>query len=189
MVPLARIAVWGLSLGAVILIALILGGSEDIQAKVGEASLLFILFSINSLSGFLLIERRPELTLLGAMTIGLSIAAYFVVLDSIFSLISHGLISTSATGSSSDAVWLLLVITLLTSQASMLLAFRRDEDSPLVNLALSVGVIALALLTALTILAAAGTSVGTKVYAVLAVLYLLGALLPPCLRWEAAERT
>ena len=72
MIPLARIAVWGLSLGAAILIVLILGGSEDIQAKVGEASLLFILFSINSLGGFLLIKRRPELTLLGAMTIGLS---------------------------------------------------------------------------------------------------------------------
>jgi hypothetical protein len=184
MVPFARIAVWALSLGAAILIVLILGGSEDVQAKVGEASLLFVLFSINSLGGCLLIERRPELTLLGAATIGLSIAAYFVVLDSIF---SHGLISTSETGSSSDAVWLLLVITLLTSQASMLLAFRRDEDSPLVNLALSVGLIALALLTALAILAAAGTNVGSKVYAVLAVLYLLGALLPPCLRWEEAE--
>jgi hypothetical protein len=186
MVPLARIAVWGLSLGAVLLIALILGGSDDVQAKVGEASLLFVLFSINSLSGFLLIERRPELTLLGAATIGLSISAYFVILDSIF---SHGLISTGETGSSSDAVWLLLVITLLTSQASMLLAFRRDEDSPLVSLALSVGLIALALLIALTILAAAGTNVGSKVSAVLAVLYLLGALLPPCLRWAGVEES
>ena len=186
MIPLARIAVWGLSLGAAILIVLILGGSEDVQAKVGEASLLFLLFSINSLGGFLLIERRPELNLLGAATIGLSVAAYFVALDSIF---SHGLISTSETGSSSDAVWLLLVITLLTSQASMLLAFRRDEDSPLVNLALSVGLIALALLTALAILAAAGTNVGSKVYAVLAVLYLLGALLPPCLRWAEVEES
>jgi hypothetical protein len=184
MIPLARIAVWGLSLGAAILIVLILGGSEDVQAKVGEASLLVVLFSINSLGGFLLIERRPELTLLGAATIGLSIAAYFVVLDSIF---SHGLISTSDTGSSSDAVWLLLVITFLTSQASMLLAFRRDEDSPLIDLALSVGLIALALLTVLAILAAAGTNVGSKVYAVLAVLYLLGALLPPCLRWADTE--
>jgi hypothetical protein len=186
MIPLARIAVWGLSLGAAILIVLILGGSEDIQAKVGEASVLFIFFSINSLAGFLVIERRPELTLLGAAAIGLSVAAYFVILESIF---SHGLISTGETGSSSGAVWLLFVITLLTSQASMLLAFRRDEDSPLVNLALFVGLIALALLVALTILAAAGTNVGTKVYAVLAVLYLLGVLLPPCLRWEEAEAT
>jgi hypothetical protein len=186
MIPLARIAVWGLSLGAAILIVLILGGSDDVQAKVGEASLLFLLFSINSLAGFLLIKRRPELTLLGAATIGLSIATYVVILDSIF---SHGLISTGETGSSGSAVWLLFVITILTSQASMLLSFRRDEDSPLVNLALSVGLIALALLTALTILAAAGTGVGTKVYAILAVLYLLGALLPPCLRWEETERT
>jgi hypothetical protein len=186
MVPLARIAVWALSLGAVVLIALILGGSEDAQGKVGEATLLFVLFSLNSIPGFLLIERRPELTSFGALAIGLSVAAYFVILDSIF---SHGLISTSETASSSDAVWLLLVITLLTSQASMLLAFRRDEDSPLVNLALSVGLIALALLTALAILAAAGTDVGPKVYAVLAVLYLLGALLPPCLRWEKTEAT
>jgi hypothetical protein len=186
MIPLARIVAWGLSLGAAILIVLILGGSEDVQAKVGEASLLFLLFSINSLAGFLLIKRRPELTLLGGAAIGLSVAAYFVILDSIF---SHDLISTSETGSSSDAVGLLFVITLLTSQASMLLAFRRDEDSPLVNLTLSVGLIALALLTALTILATTGTDVGAKVYAVLAVLYLLGALLPPCLRWAEVEES
>jgi hypothetical protein len=186
MIPLARIAAWGLSLGAAILIVLILGGSEDVQAKVGEASLLFLLLSINSLAGFLLIKRRPELTLLGGATIGLSVAAYFVTLDNIF---SHGLISTSETGSSGEAAGLLFVITLLTGQASMLLAFRRDEDSPLVNLALSVGLIALALVTALAILGAAGTDVGSEVFAVLAVLYLLGALLPPCLRWAEFEES
>jgi hypothetical protein len=186
MIPLARIAAWGLSLGAAILIVLILGGSEDVQAKVGEASLLFLIFSINSLAGFLLIKRRPELTLLGGAAIGLSVAAYFVILDGIF---SHGLISTSETGSSGEAGGLLFVITLLTSQASMLLAFRRDEDSRLVNLALSVGLIALAALAALAILAVAGTDVGSKVYAILAVLYLFGALLPPCLRWAEVEES
>ena len=101
MVPLARIAIWVLSLGAAVLIALILGGSEDLQSKVGEATLLFVLFSLNSLSGFFLIERRPELTLLGATTIAFSVAAYFVVLDTFF---SRGFYSAH------NAVWILVVI-------------------------------------------------------------------------------
>ncbi len=183
MIPFARIAIWALCIGAAVLIVLILGGSEDAQAKVGEATLLFVLFSLNSLSGFLLIERRPELTVLGALSIGLSVAAYFVILDSLF---AHGLLRT---GGGSHSIWLLVVIALIISQASMLLAFRRDEDSPLINAVLAGSLIALALLVVLTIIAISGTGIGTKVYATLAVLYLLGALLPPFLRWEEAEQT
>ncbi len=178
MIPLARIAVWGLSLGAVVLIALILGGSEDLQGKVGAAALLFVLFSLNSLSGCLLIERRPELTLLGALTIGFSAAAYFVALDSFF---SHGPFPGG------KSVWILVIIAFVVGQASMLLAFRRDEDSPLVNAVLAGSLIVLALLVVLSIIAISGTDIGPKVYATLAVLYLLGALLPPCLRWEETE--
>lgn len=86
MIP-ARIAIWALSIGAVVLIFLILGGSEDAQAKVGWATVLFVIFSLNSLAGFLLIQRRPEQTPFGAATLALSVAAYFVLLDSFF---SHG---------------------------------------------------------------------------------------------------
>lgn len=178
----ARIAIWALSLGAAVLIVLVLGGSEDAQAKVGEATLLFVLFSLNSLPGFLLIERRPELTAFGALAIGLSVAAYFVLLDSLF---AHGLFWSSG----SYSIYLLVTITLVVSQASMLLAFRRDEDSPLINAVLAGSLIVLALLVVLTIVAIAGAAIGTKVYASLAVLYLLSALLPPCLRWEETEAT
>jgi hypothetical protein len=179
MIPLARIAVWGLSLGAVIVIALILGGSDDLQGKVGEAALLFVLFSLNSLSGLILIERRPELTLLGASGIGFSVAAYFVVLDAFF---SHGFFPGE------NSVWILVIIAFVVGQASMLLAFRRDEDSPLVNAVLAGALIVLALLVVLAIIAISGAEIGPKVYAILAVLYLLGALLPPCLRWDEAEQ-
>ena len=180
MVPIARIAVWALSLGAVVLIALILGGSEDAQGKVSEATLLFVLFSLNSIPGFLLIERRPELTSFGALAIGLSVAAYFVVLDSFF---SHGPFPGG------KSVWILVIIAFVVGQASMLLAFRRDEDSPLVNAVLTGSLIVLALLVVLSIVTISGTEIGPKVYAALAVLYLLGALLPPCLRWEETEAT
>ncbi len=182
-IPLARPAIWALCIGAVVVLALILGGSEDVQAKVGETTLLFVLFSLNSLPGFFLIERRPELTAFGALAIGLSVAAYFVLLDSLF---SHDLLEV---GGGSYSIWLLVTITLVASQASMLLAFRRDEDSPLVNAVLAGSLLALALFVVLTIVAIAGTGVGTKVYASLAVLYLLSALLPPCLRWEETEAT
>ena len=184
MVPFARIAIWALSLGAAVLIVLILGGSDDAQAKVGEATLLFVVFSLSALPGFLLIERRPELTVFGALSIGFSVAAYFVVLDSVF---AHGLIRTD--GGGSNSIWLLVVIALIVSQASMLLAFRRDEDSPVINAVLAGSLAVLAALVVLTIIAISGTGIGTKVYASLAVLYLLSALLPPCLRWEETEAT
>jgi hypothetical protein len=179
MIPLARIAVWALSLGAVVLIALILGGSDDLQEKVGAAALLFVLFSLNSLSGFFLIERRPELTLLGASAIGFSVAAYFVVLDTSFSRGFPG----------QNSVWILVIIAFVLGQASLLLSFRRDEDSPLVTAVLAGALIVLALLVVLAIVAISGTEIGPKAYATLAVLYLLGALLPPCLRWEEVEAT
>jgi peptidoglycan/LPS O-acetylase OafA/YrhL len=174
----ARIVIWALSLGAVIVIALILGGSESLQGKVGEAALLFVLFSLNSLSGLFLIERRPELTLLGAAAIGFSVAAYFVVLDTFFS-------NNFFPGQNS--VWILVAIAFVLGQASMLLAFRRDEDSPLINAVLAGTLIVLALLIVLTIVSISGTDIGPKMYAILAVLYLLGALLPPCLRWAETE--
>jgi hypothetical protein len=182
-VPFARLAIWALCIGAVVALALILGGSEDAQGKVGEATLLFVLFSLNSLPGFLLIERQPELTVFGALSIGLSVAAYFVVLDSLF---AHGLLGT---GGDSYSIYLLVVITLSVSQASMLLAFRRDEDSPLINAVLAGSLVVLTLLVVLSIIAVSGTAIGSKVYASLAVLYLLTALLPPCLRWEETEAT
>jgi hypothetical protein len=178
MIPLARIAIWALSLGAAVLIVLILGGSEDVQGKVSEAALLFVLFSLNSLPGLLLIERRAELTVVGALSIGFSVAAYFVVLDSFF---AHGLPPAS------NSVWFLLVIAIAAGQASMLLAFRRDEDSPLTSAVLGGSLAVLALLVVLAIIAISGTEIGSKAYASLAVLYLLSALLPPCLRWAETE--
>jgi hypothetical protein len=181
-VPFARVAIWALCIGAASLLVLILGGSEDAQGKIGEATLLFVIFSLNSLAGFLLIQRRPELTSFGALAIGLSVAAYFVVLDNLF---AHGLIRTD--GGGSNSIWLLVVIALIVSQASMLLAFRRDEDSPLTNAVLAGSLVVLTLFVVLTIIAISGTAIGTKVYASLAVLYLLSALLPPCLRWEETE--
>jgi hypothetical protein len=180
MVPLARIAVWGLSLGAVILIVLILGGSEGAQQKVGWATLLFLIFSLNSLPGLLLIQRRPELTTFGATALTLSVATYFVLLDSFF---SHGWFEVHT------AVGILLLLTVIAGQASMLLAFGRDEDSPLVNAVLAGSLIVLALVVVLGIFSITGSKIGDKVYGTLAVLYLLSALLPPCLRWEETETT
>jgi hypothetical protein len=177
---LARLAIWALSIGAVVLILLILGGSEATQQKVGWVTLLFVIFSINSLPGFLLIQQRPGLTVFGTTALGLSVAAYFVLLDSLF---SHSWFEMHT------AVGILLLLAIVAGQASMLLAFGRDEDSPLVNAVLAGSLAVLALVVVLGIFSITGTHIGDKVYATLAVLYLLGALLPPCLRWEEAEAT
>ena len=176
----ARIAIWTLSIGAVVLILLILGGSEGTQQKVGWATLLFLIFSLNSLPGLLLIQRRPGLTPFGASALALSVATYFVLLDSFF---SHGWLEVHT------AVGILLLLTVVAGQASMLLAFGRDEDSPLVTAVLAGSLAVLALVVVLGIVSITGTHIGDKAYGTLAVLYLLGALLPPCLRWEEAEQT
>jgi hypothetical protein len=176
----ARIAIWALSIGAVVLILLILGGSEGTEAKVGWAALLFVIFSLNSLPGFLLIQRRPELTLFGAAALALSVAAYFVLLVSFF---SHDWFDVHT------SVGILLFLAITSGQASMLLAFGRDDDSPLVNAVLAGSLIVLALVAILGIISITGTHIGDKVAGVLMVLYLLSALLPPCLRWEETEAT
>src|SRR5690242_19972711 len=176
----ARIAIWTLSIGAVVLILLILGGSEGTQEKVGWAAFLFVIFSLNSLPGVLLIQRRPELTLLGATTISLSIAAYFVLLVNFF---SHDWFEVHT------SVGILLLLTVLTGQASMLLAFGRDYDSPLVKAILAGSLVVLTVVAVLGIFSFTGTHIGDKVSGTLLVLYLLSALLPPCLRWEEVEAT
>jgi len=176
----ARIAIWALSIGAVVLILLIVGGSEGTQEKVGWATLLFVIFSLNSLPGLLLIQRRPELTLFGATALALSVATYFVLL---VSLISHGWFGAHT------SVGILLLLAVVTGQASMLLAFGRDYDSPLVNAALAGSLVVLVLVAVLGTFSITGTHIGDKVFGILAVLYLLSALLPPCLRWEEAEAT
>lgn len=178
--PLARIATWALSIGAVVLILLILGGSEATQQKVGWALFLFVIFSLNSLPGFLLVQRRPGMTLFGATALTLSVATYFVLLVNFF---SHDLFELHT------SVGILLLITIVTGQASMLLAFGRDYDSPLVKAVLAGSLALLALLAVLGILSITGTEIGSKVSGTLSVLYLLSALLPPCLRWEETEAT
>ena len=180
MIPFARIAIWALSIGAAVLIVLILGGSETTQQKVGWTTLLFVIFSLNSLPSLLLIQRRPALTPFAATALAVSVATYFVLLDSLF---SHGWFEVHT------AVGILLLLAILAGQAPMLLALGRDEDSPLVNAVLVGSLAVLALIVVLGIISITGTHIGDKVYASLAVLYLLGALLPPFLRWEEAEQT
>lgn len=180
--PLARLVIWALGIGALILLLLIgNAGSHDLEAKVFAAALLFVLFSFFSLAGVLLIERQPQLTFLGAMTIGLSVAAFFVILDAV--------LSNDGFSSRHVSVGVLVVIVLVASQASMLLSFRRDDDSPLVNTTVLGSIAVLTLLAVLGIidLANPGSDIGPKTYSSLAVLYLLGALLPPCLRWAETE--
>jgi phosphatidylserine synthase len=184
MVSPARIAIWALGIGAVVLLILIgNAGSDDLEGKVFAAAILFVLFSLSSLAGFLLIDRQPQLTFFGGMTIGLSVAAYFVTLDAF--------LSNSGFSSRHTSVGVLMVVVLAASQISMLLSFRREDDSPLVNATVFGSIAVLALLAVLGIvdLSNSGSDIGPKVYSSLAVLYLFGALLPPFLRWEEAEQT
>jgi hypothetical protein len=178
----ARIAIWALSISAAVLIILIVGhsGSDAFEGKVFATAALFVLFSLFSLGGLLLIERQPHLAFFGAMAVGFSIAAYFVVLDTFFS---------SGVSGSQHSVETLAIITLAVNQASMLFAFRRDDDTPLVNAVAFGSLITLTLLAVLAIvdISNPGQDISPKLYAVLAVLYLLTALLPPCLRWAETE--
>jgi len=183
---LGRIAVAVLCLGAAILIIAILRHSdsnEDVNSKVFAAAILFVFFSLSSIPGFRLIERQPQLTAFGGLTIGLSVAAYFVGLES---FLSNGPF-VFATGH--VAVWKLALVAVAASQASMLLSFKRDDDSRLVDMAVLGSMIALTLLAVLTIveISEPGTDIGRRTWAAVSVFYLLGALLPPCLRLAEAE--
>jgi hypothetical protein len=183
---LGRIAVAALGLGAAVLIVKILGHSdsnEDVNSKVFAAVILFVLFSLSSLPGFRLIERQPQLTGLGGLTIGLSVAAYFVALEA---FLSNG---PFAFVGGHSAVWTLAIVAVATSQASMLLSFRRDDDSRRIDAVLLGSMLVLALLAALVIveISEPGTEIGRRTWAVVSVLYLLAALLPPFLRLIEAE--
>jgi len=181
---LARVVVAVLMLGAAILIITILRHSdsnEDVNSKVFAALILFVFFSLSALPGFFLIKRRPRLTGLGVLTIGLSAAAYFVALDT---FISH-----SVFVGGDAAVWKLAIIAVVASQASMLLSFRDDSDTRRIDAVVLGSMLALALLAVLVIIEISepGTEIGRKTWAVISVLYLFGALLPPFLRLAEAE--
>jgi hypothetical protein len=173
---LARVLATVLGIGAAVLVVLILGSStDDLSGKAIEAAVLFVLFGLCSMAGFLLIERQPQLILVGLLAIALSVATYFVVLDTLW---SHDPFDRHV------SVETLVIITLVVGQVSMLLSFRRDDDGPLINTVLLGSLAMLALLCLLVIveIASPGTDVGPKTFAILSVLYLLGALLPPLLR-------
>jgi hypothetical protein len=173
---LARVAIWVLSIGAAILILMILGSdTDDLSGKAIEAVVLFALFGLCSMAGFLLIERQPQLVLLGVLAIAFSVIAYLVVLDTLW---SHDPFDRHV------SVETLVIITLVIGQVSMLLSFRREDDSPLISSVLLGSLVALALLCVLVIveISSPGTDIGPKTFAIVSVLYLLGALLPPLLR-------
>jgi hypothetical protein len=174
---LARIAVAVLGLAAVVLIFSILGDSEgaSLNSKVLSAVISFVPFSLIALAGFRLIERKPQLILLGLLTIILSAAAYFVLLDAFWSNGFEGRHVARGT---------LLIIVLAAGQASMLLSFGRDDDSPLVNGVLlgTLSVLGLLSLLAVVEISDPGQDVDSKLFAILSVLYLLGILLRPLLR-------
>lgn len=174
---LARMATAVLSIGAIILIISILGVSEDdaLNGKALWAVVSFVPFSLTALAGFRLIERRPELALLGLLTILLAVAAYFVALEVIW---SNGIFERQVSRET------LLILVLAVGQASMLLSFGRDDDSPLVRGALLGTLSALGLLSVLAIVEISdpGQDVDSRLLAILSVLYLFGILLQPLLR-------
>jgi hypothetical protein len=174
---LARIAVAALCVGAAVLIVLILGSpSDDLSGKSIGAAVLFAPFSLCALAGLLLVERQPQLAVFGMATIGLAVATYFVVLDAFWS--GGGFTGRNV------SVETLAIGTIAAGQASMLLSFKHDEDSPMVNGALFGSIAALALVAALAVveISDSGSDLGPKPFGVLSVLYLLGVLLAPLLR-------
>lgn len=171
-----RIVVAMLCLGAAVLIILILGNSsDDLSGKAIVAAVLLAPFSLCALAGFSLIERQPQLAVLGMATIGLAVAAYFVVLDTFWS---------GGFSGRNISVEVLAIMTIAAGQISTLLSLRHDEDSPMVSGVLFGSIAALVLLVALAVIeiSDSGSDIGPKPFGILSVLYLLGVLLAPLLR-------
>ncbi len=180
---LARTAIAVLGLVAAVLILAILGGSDAgrLSAKVIVTVVLFALFSLCALAGLFLAERRPHLSPFGLLTAILAAAAFLVVLQA---YLSGGFEGRHL------AKEILVIVTLAAGQASMLLAFQRDDDSPSVRAVLLGSLVALALFCTLAAveISGPGRDVSYKLFAVVGVLYLLGALLPPLLRRAEVDR-
>jgi catechol 2,3-dioxygenase-like lactoylglutathione lyase family enzyme len=163
---------------ALILIALILSGSEfdKTSAKALGTACTFALFYLTAVAGTALSRRRPELSLLGHLTVAFSLAAFLAVNAAIWS----GDLFSNRWRVAGDTI----VLAIAAANVSLMLRSAPEKDSEAVRLARGGAIAALTALSLMVIfeVSSSGQDIGPQPLAVAAVLYLLGVALIPLLR-------
>lgn len=159
---------------AVIGIVAVMSDAEDgaLTAKLIYATAVLTVFSLVGLAGVSLSVRRPELAWLGYLTVVAGLAAFALIGRKIWN--GDGFFDTGWEVASSATL-----VALGFGQVSLLLGWVR-QNGPIRWIALAASA-AIAALATLGVLATAidDFDVGTRLYGVLAIVYLLGiALLP-----------
>jgi len=169
---------------AVIGIVAVMSDAEDgaLAGKLIYATAVLAVFSLVSLAGALLSVRRPELAWLGYLTVVAGLAAFALIARKIWN--RDGFFDTGWDLSSSATL-----VALGLGQVSLLLGWvRQSGPTRLIALAASAAIAALATLGVLAT-AIDDFDVGTRVYGVLAIIYLLGIALLPLIMLGGKKET
>lgn len=169
---------------AVIGIVAVMSEAEDgaLTGKLIYATVVLTVFSLVGLAGVLLSVRRPELAWLGYLTVAAGLAAFALIARKIWN--GDGFFDTGWEVASSATL-----VALGLGQVSLLLGWARQ--SGLIRLVALAASAAIAALATLGVLATAidDFEVGTRVYGVLAIVYLLGIALLPLVMLGSRKET
>ena len=175
---LTRLLIAVLCLAAFVLILFIASGPSlgEESWNVLFAAVALAFFSLTGVAGMSLVGRRSELWWFGYLTAIVSAGAFVVTVMAIWA----------------DDGWKLAgcvaVLALANGHTSLLLASQREDDSDAVRLLRGgvLGTLSLLCLMVVVELSSRGENVGIRAIAVVAVLYLLGAILLPLMRRASA---
>lgn len=177
----ARLLIAALCLAALVLVAVVLGGSENDQdaGRAIATALAFAIFSLPAWAGVVLVERRPSLSIVGVLTVIVSLVAFIAVVRAYW---DGGVFSDDWKTAGE-----LAIAAIGAGQVSMLLGFAPAAESRIVSLVRYCVVAAIAVVATLAIVEVSqpGRDVGVKPIAAGAIVYLFGTLLLPLL--ERAE--
>lgn len=173
-----RILIAVLCGAALLLIVLILSGSrlDDTAGRAIWTAVALAFFSLTAVAGSNLANHRPGLALFGYTTVALSALAFMGILGAIW--------ASDLSSDTGRAVGDAVVLAIASGHASLLLASASGGDSEAVRLTRTGTLLAMGLLSLLAIIeiSSPGEDIGPKPIAVVAVLYVLGAILLPLLR-------
>ena len=175
----ARLAIVGLFIAATVAIVLIMdsGAFEDASARALSAVVTIALFSLVGKAGYDLLNGPPSLAYaLGLVTIVVCVVALIAVVTAVW---SGGLFSDEF-----RTAGMLTILAMGMGQASLIVGSLREDDGRLTVLVVLTSLALLAALctAAIVEVSSQGRDVSLQTLAVVSVLYLLGALLPPLLR-------
>lgn len=177
---LLRAAIAAACIGALVLIVVIMDGSDSDRAiaDVLGASVALTFYCLIGSAGWILARRGGAHAFLGYVTIVLAVLAFAAAMKGIFSFDPFG------SGDSANAFAVTTILALAAGQASALLALSGENDSDGLRLARVGTLFALLALAVMAVIevSSGGRDIGLKAFGVVAVLYLLGAVSLPLLR-------